>query len=377
MTAPRISCTWDSVSSAIFGRSTYGFSWGRSLSRTAARAMPTAWSPIRSSSSTMCWKLTIRRRSRATGCWVAMIMKARSRSCRCSSLTSWSRAMTIFASALSRSTSARIESAIACSTMLPMRTTPDFSSASSWSKRVRGVATLLVLPEAAGDVILGPAVLGAIEDVVGRAELDDLARPLLVHQHECGEIGGRRRLLHVLRHDHDRIPLFEFLHEFFDAKRRDRIECRGRLIHQDYFGLDGERTGQAQPLLLASRKVEGGTSQPVLHLVPQPRVLEALFHHLVDPLFGPTEHVGTVGDIVEDRFREGVRPLEQHADLAAQVDDVGVGRQDVVAVDQHLAGGAGGRNRVIHPVEHPQKGRLATAGGADQGGGVARLDGQG
>src|SRR5713101_3206255 len=216
-----------------------------SLRRSAARAMPTAWSPIRSSSSTMCWKLTIRRRSRATGCCVAMIMKARSRSCRCSSLTSWSRAMTIFARALSRSTSARIESAMACSTMLPMRTTPDFSSASSWSKRVRVVATTVVLPEAAGNVILGPAVFRAIEDVVGRAELDHLAGPLLVHQHEGGEVGGTARLLHVVRHDHDRIPLFQFLHEFLDAQRGDRVERRGRLVHEDDFRLDGERACQA------------------------------------------------------------------------------------------------------------------------------------
>src|SRR6202171_198061 len=282
MTAPRISCTWDSVSSAIFGRSTYGFNWGRSLRRNAARAMPTAWSPIRSSSSTMCWKLTIRRRSRATGCWVAMIMKARSRSCRCSSLTSWSRAMTILANALSRSTSARIESAMACSTMLPMRTTPDFSSASSWSKRVRVVATILVLPEAAGDVILGPAVFRTIEDVVCRTELDHLAGPLLVHQHEGGEVGGTGGLLHVVRHDHDRIPLFQFLHELFDAQRRNRVERRSRLVHQDHLGLDCERARQAQPLLLAAGKIEGGASQPIFHLVPQPGVLEALLHHFVD-----------------------------------------------------------------------------------------------
>src|SRR6202035_4878191 len=127
--------------------------------------------------------------------------------------------MTSLASTLLRSTRARMDSAIACSTMLPMRTTPDFSSASSWSKRVRVVATMLVLPEAAGNVILGPAVLGAIEDVVGLVALDDLARPLLVHQHEGGEVGGTRSLLHVVRHDHDRIPLFQFLNEFFDAQR--------------------------------------------------------------------------------------------------------------------------------------------------------------
>src|SRR6267378_2337584 len=197
-----------------------------------------------------------------------MIMKARSRSCRCSSLTSWSRAMTIFASALSRSTSARIESAMACSTMLPMRTTPDFSSASSWSKRVRVVATILVLPEAAGNVILGPAVFRAIEDVVGGSELDHLARPLLIHQHEGGEVGGTRRLLHVVRHDHDRIPLFEFLHEFLDAEGGDRVQCRCGLVHQDDFGLYRQGARETEPLLLTTREVERRPVQPVFDLLP-------------------------------------------------------------------------------------------------------------
>src|ERR1700730_3967521 len=132
--------------------------------------------------------------------------------------------MTSLASTLLRSTRARMDSAIACSTMLPMRTTPDFSSASSWSKRVRVVATRLFLPEAAGNVILGPAVLRSIEDVVGGAELDHLAGAAFVHQHEGGEVGDAGRLLHVVRHDHDRIPLFEFLHEFLDTQRGDRVE---------------------------------------------------------------------------------------------------------------------------------------------------------
>src|SRR3989440_3626119 len=143
-----------------------------------------------------------------------MIMKARSRNWRCSSLTSWSRAMTSLASVLLRSTRARMDSAMACSTMLPMRMTPDFSSASSWSKRVRVVATMRVLTESAGNVILGPAVLGAVEDIVGGPKLDHLARAALIHQHESGVVRDAGRLLHVVRYDHDRIPLFEFLHEF-------------------------------------------------------------------------------------------------------------------------------------------------------------------
>src|SRR6266480_1805220 len=265
--------------------------------------MPTAWSPMRSSSSTMCWKLTISRRSRATGCWVAMIMKARSRNWRCNSLTSWSRAMTSLASALLRSTRARMDSAIAC--------------------------------------------------------------PLRVHQHEGREVGHAGGLLHVVRHDHDRIPLLEFLHEFLDAQCGDRIQRRGGLVHQDHLRPDGERAREAEPLLLAAREVERGAAQPVLDLVPQSGVLQALLDHLVDLGFRPAEDVWAIGHVVVDRLRKRVGPLKEHADLAKQLDDIGVGREDVVTVQQHLPAGPGAGDEVVHAVEDPQKGGLAAAGGPD------------
>ena len=80
-----------------------------------------------------------------------------------------------------------------------------------------------------------------------------------------------------------------------------------------------------------------------------------------------------VGDVIVDRFGERVRPLKEHADLPAELDDIGIGVEHVVAVEQHLAGGAGAGGEVVHPVENPQEGGFSTARWPDQCRDPARL----
>ena len=40
--------------------------------------------------------------------------------------------------------------------------------------------------------------------------------------------------------------------QLLDPQRRDRVERRAGLVHQQHLGIDGERTGDAEPLLLAA-----------------------------------------------------------------------------------------------------------------------------
>ena len=42
-----------------------------------------------------------------------------------------------------------------------------------------------------------------------------------------------------------------------------------RLVHEEHLGLDGQRPGDAQALLLAAREPDGRLAQPVLDDVPQ------------------------------------------------------------------------------------------------------------
>src|SRR4030042_461722 len=81
-----------------------------------------------------------------------------------------------------------------------------------------------------------------------------------------------------------------------------------------------------------------------------------------------------VDDIVEYAQGEGVGALEDHADLLPEVEEVGAGPVDVLSVDEDLPRDPDVLDKVRHPVERPEEGRLAAAGRPDEGGDPALLD---
>src|SRR4051795_13325440 len=132
------------------------------------------------------------------------------------------------------------------------------SAWSSWWKWTRRSAMVpAASAELAGDVLLRARVLRAREDLLRRAELDQLAA-----EHERRLVGHARGLLHVVGDDHDRVALLELVDELLDLQRRDRIERRARLVHQDHLRLDGDRAGDAQALLLAAGEADPGGVEP-------------------------------------------------------------------------------------------------------------------
>jgi hypothetical protein len=170
--------------------------------------------------------------------------------------------------------------------------------------------------------------------------------------------------------DDDRVVALQLVDQLLDALRGDRIERRGGLVHQQHFGLDGQRPGDAQALLLAAGQRQRRFVQPVLDLVPQRRLAQALLDPLVQPRLAVDQPVqaDAVGDVLEDRLRERVRLLEHHPDLASQRDHVGARRVHVLAVDLHRALDAGPDHDVVHPVQRAQKGALAAARRPDERG---------
>jgi hypothetical protein len=50
-------------------------------------------------------------------------------------------------------------------------------------------------------------------------------------------VGNASRLLHVVRDDHDRVALAQFVDQLFDAGRGDRIQRAAGLIHEQYLWL--------------------------------------------------------------------------------------------------------------------------------------------
>ena len=193
------------------------------------------------------------------------------------------------------------------------------------------------------------------------------ARAVLAHldAEEGRHVGHARRLLHVVRDDHDRELLLQIVDQVLDARRRDRVEGGCRLVHQDHVRLHGDGPGDAQPLLLSAREAERVVLQPVLHLVPERRLPERPLDAAVEVGLHP-EHPGAERDVVVDRLREGIRLLEDHPDPPPHLDRIDVRAVEVTAVVEHLPVDPGAGDQVVHPVEAADERRLATPGGPDE-----------
>src|SRR5215217_9294075 len=79
------------------------------------------------------------------------------------------------------------------------------------------------LPKSAGDVILSQLFIGGGEYLLSRVYFDQLAE-----EEEGRRVGNARRLLHVVRHDHDRVLLFQIEDQLLNLRGCDWVECRSR-----------------------------------------------------------------------------------------------------------------------------------------------------
>ena len=216
------------------------------------------------------------------------------------------------------------------------------------------------------------------EDLPGIVELNELpglARGLEVE--EAGLLGNPRGLLHVVRDDDDRVLVLELGHEVLDRQRRDRVEGRAGLVHEEDGRAHGDRAGDAQALLLAARKGRPRLVEAILHLVPQVRPAQRLLDELLRIRL--LELAGIEGDAREDVLgdrhrREGVGALEHHSDVAADLDGIDVLRVNVLAFEEDPALDAGARDRLVHAVEGPEESRLPAARRADERRDRARRD---
>lgn len=100
-------------------------------------------------------------------------------------------------------------------------------------------------------------------------EFDDLSI-----EEKRGLIRNAVRLLHVVRDDDDGVLGLEFAQKFLDLKGGDRVERGGWLIKQDHIRICGERTGDAESLLLATGEAESAFLELVFHLIPKGRACE-------------------------------------------------------------------------------------------------------
>src|SRR5207245_5356140 len=103
-------------------------------------------------------------------------------------------------------------------------------------------------------------------------------------------------------------------------RRRDRIEGRTRLVHEDDLRTYGEGPRYAEPLLLASGQAGAAFLQRVLHLVPEGGLFQALKDGRVEPVpvaFSVQPQArGAV--FVDGHRRERIGLVEHHTDTTAK-----------------------------------------------------------
>src|SRR2546423_667470 len=108
-----------------------------------------------------------------------------------------------------------------------------FTLASSWLRPSREDTRPFLLAQAPSGVILRPLLGRSREDLCGLVVLDQHPGAAAVVDLEAEErrpVGDARRLLHVVRDDHDRVVALELVHQLLDPLRRDRVECGRRLV---------------------------------------------------------------------------------------------------------------------------------------------------
>src|SRR5579883_856525 len=326
--------------------------------------MLTPRSPIRSRSVTSFSAVVMKRRSEATGWRLASTRRHISSQSSSSRLIWWSYSIMRWASSLSRSTSAFMLLAIISSTLAPIRRICSRSrvSCASYSRSVcsRGIR----LSKTTGDVVFGSRVTGVREEHVGLVVFDQLTQI-----EERSVVRDARGLLHVVSDDDDRVAIGQLVDQLFHFGGGNGVQCRAGLVHEQHFGLEGERAGHAEPLLLAAGEAGAGARERVFDFVPEGGAAER----------GLDDRGGVAGalavqpqareHVLRDRHgRERVRLLEHHADAAAHAHRIDAARVDVVAVEPDAALDAGAGEHLVHAVEAAHERRLAAARRADDRG---------
>ena len=177
------------------------------------------------------------------------------------------------------------------------------------------------------------------------------------------------RLLQRVRDDGDGVIFRQLRDQLFDPRGGDGIQRGTGFVHQDHLRIDGDRAGNAQPLLLTAGQAGAGLDETILYLFPQARLAQAGLDDFIelDATAGEPVQFWAIGDVIVDTFRKGIGLLKHHAHPCPQRHRIHFRRIDVLVIEQKLPGDATTDHRVVHAVQGTQKGGLAAARGTDHG----------
>src|SRR5438105_6428718 len=195
------------------------------------------------------------------------------------------------------------------------------------SKKRRAAAEQRPLSKLTSYVIFRSRLFRVGEELLGGPALDELA-----HVEERSRIRNASGLLHVVRHDDDGELLAKLVDQLLDLRRRDRIEGARRLVHQEDLGPHRERPCDAEPLLLSAGERKRGVLQPVLYLVPERGLPEALLGQGAVVAADSVE-LEARDHVVHDRHgRKRVCALEDHPHPAPKVHGIDSAGVQILAI---------------------------------------------
>src|SRR5262249_55794599 len=149
-------------------------------------------------------------------------------------------------------------------------------------------------------------------------------------------------------------------HELLNFPRRNRIERRTRLVHQEHFRFGGNGPGDAQPLLLPARQRQSALLKLVFDFIPERRTAQGLLHLLGGISFEAVQPEAK-RDVVVDARGKRIWLLEYHADKPADGNGIDRRMVDVAAAVANVSFETKPPNEVIHPIQATQNGALAAS----------------
>ena len=135
------------------------------------------------------------------------------------------------------------------------------------------------------------------------------------HKKEAALVRYARGLLHIMRHDDDRVLVLQCKNQFLDLRRRNGIQCGAGLVHENDLRLHGQSPRDTEPLLLATGEAERAVREPIFHLVPESGALQAGYDKIIEQA-PVTDSVQPrpIGHVIVDRFRKRIGFLKDHPD---------------------------------------------------------------
>src|SRR5271156_5376586 len=136
------------------------------------------------------------------------------------------------------------------------------------------------LSKPACNVVFRTLVGGRRKNPFRLVEFDQLAQ-----KEKASEFSHARSLLHIVRDNNDCKLFLELEDQLFNLSRRNGIQSRAGLVHEQDLWLDRQGARNAEPLLLSARQAGAGLlAKRVFHLIPQRGEFQRALYDLIQTL---------------------------------------------------------------------------------------------